>query len=124
MFASTLYSSFSTDQLKESHTFYTEVLGLETELIGDRFLHIFPTEGHPIVIYWKKEHKPATYTALNFQVQDIRQKVEDLKSKGVSFLRYEEPFETDSDHISLDENGSHIAWFKDTGGNILALIEN
>jgi len=121
---STIFSSFSTDKLFETHAFYTEILSLETELIEDRFIHVFPSSGEPVVIYYKPNHSPADFTVLNFQIKDIALIVKGLTEKGVDFLQYDDPIRTDASGISWDDEGSHLAWFKDPGGNILALIEN
>ncbi|MEM9339783.1 MAG: VOC family protein [Bacteroidota bacterium] len=119
-----VFTSFSTNKLFESYTFYQELLGLEAELIGDRFLHIYRETGGPIVVYQKTDHVPADFTVLNFQIQDIESIVNQLIEKGITFLSYDEPIKTDQKGISWDDQGSHLAWFKDPGGNILALIEN
>ncbi|MEO1253892.1 MAG: VOC family protein, partial [Bacteroidota bacterium] len=72
------FSSFSTNNLSQTHTFYQEVLGLEVELIDDRFLHLYLPNGSYIVIYTKDNHRPASYTVLNFQIKDIESKVDEL----------------------------------------------
>ncbi len=71
--------------------------------------------------YPKDDHQPATFTILNFQVDDIDQAVDELTNRGVHFERYE--------GIQADEKGivrgfgPNIAWFKDPAGNILAVLE-
>ncbi|MEM7109847.1 MAG: VOC family protein [Bacteroidota bacterium] len=119
-----IFISFSTDLLNETYHFYNHVLELETEIVKQRFVHVYLPNGEPCVIYFKKDHSPATYTVLNFQVIDIAKAVKHLTTKGVQFLPYSEPIKTDAQGISWDDNGSHLAWFKDPGGNIIALIEN
>ena len=121
---SVVYSSFSTDRLLDSFLFYKEVLGLEAELVNDRFMHLRLPGDHLHVVYQKEDHQPANHTVLNFQITEIEKAVRHLQKKGVKFLQYEKPIETDERGISWDDNGSHLAWFKDPGGNILALIEN
>ncbi len=119
-----VFSSYSTHLLKETHDFYHEILKLDTEIVRQRFIHVYLPNGQPLIIYVKQDHRPSNYTVLNFQVTDIAETVRDLKTKGVSFLQYDEPIKTDDQGISWDDNGSHLAWFKDPGGNIIALIEN
>ena len=120
----TPFFSFSTNNLEETRQFYESVLGFEVEVRRDRFLHVQLPENRPLIIYYKENHSPASYTVLNFQVQDIGMLVDRLIEKGVIFEQYGPPIQTDAKGISWDEEGSHIAWFKDPGGNILALIEN
>ncbi|MEM9895126.1 MAG: VOC family protein [Bacteroidota bacterium] len=119
-----IFSSFSTNKLLESFHFYHEVLGLDAKLKSDRFLHIYSPSGQPIVIYQKEDHVPSRSTVLNFQIDNILEKVKFLQKQGICFLQYDPPIQTDSHGISWDEDGSHLAWFKDPGQNILALIEN
>ncbi|MEM9681007.1 MAG: VOC family protein [Bacteroidota bacterium] len=118
------FSSFSTNDLSLTYNFYREVLGLEVELIDNRFLHLYLPSGSYVVIYTKNNHRPSSYTVLNFQIKDIESKVDELSRKGVKFEQYGPPIKTDAKGISWDDEGSHIAWFKDPGGNILGLIEN
>ncbi len=124
MNAVSIYQSFSTNKIKESFTFYADVLGLTATLKGDKFIHVFLPYEQKLVIYQKDTHLPANYTILNFQVSDIQHAVTKLAAKGVCFIQYPAPFETDEQGISWDDQGSHLAWFNDPGGNILALIEN
>lgn len=121
---SIVYTSFSTNKLFESYAFYQNVLGLDVECVDDRFLHVYTKNENPVIIYHKEDHQAATFTVLNFQIENIAQVVNKLSTHGVSFLQYEAPIKTDPLGISWDDQGSHLAWFKDPGGNILALIEN
>lgn len=124
MFSYNAFSSLSTHKLKDSLDFYRNVLGLEVEEKNDKFLHIHLPGGQVLVLYEKEEHHPSTSTVLNFQVHNIKSKVAALSKRGVLFIQYDPPFQTDDIGISWDDQGSHLAWFKDPGGNILSLIEN
>ncbi len=118
------FGSCSTHNLEDTYHFYQEILGLEVDRVQDRFLHIRLPGDSVWVIYAKSNHQPTDSTVLNFQVKDIENIVDKLSARGVSFLQYGAPFTTDAKGISWDDEGSHLAWFKDPGGNILALIEN
>lgn len=118
------FSSYSTDKLLDSYLFYKGLLGLEVELVNDQFIQLNAHGCSPVVIYHKEEHKPADFTVLNFPVRDIELIVDDFIKRGIVFEQYVTPIETDEKGISWNDSGSHIAWFKDPGGNILALIEN
>ena len=119
-----IFNSYSTHRLKETNHFYNKILGLDTQIVKERFIHVYLPSSEPLVIYFKEDHQPASYTVVNFQVVDITEAVNNLKSRGVQFLQYGEPIKTDQNGISWDDTGSHLAWFKDPGGNIIALIEN
>ena len=120
------FSSFSVDDIDKAKKFYKGVLGIEVsgspkmkELLN---LHI---EGsNKVMLYSKPNHIPATFTVLNFPVDDVEKTVTDLSKKGVKFEIYNEKnLKTDKRGI-LYGDGMKIAWFKDPAGNILSVIEN
>ncbi len=124
---SEVFSGFSVDDLEKARTFYSEMLGMKVvdNPMGLIELHI---EGsNAILIYPKPNHEPATFTILNFPVDDIDQTVDELTAKGVSFEQYEGEIKTDKKGISRSDEqgkGPNIAWFKDPAGNILSVIED
>jgi catechol 2,3-dioxygenase-like lactoylglutathione lyase family enzyme len=116
------FSGFSVDDLQKAQKFYGQTLGLEvTEEHGLLLLNI--AGGGKIIVYPKPNHTPATYTILNFPVEDIERAVDELTRRGVRFERY------DQKELKTDEKGIHrgdgplIAWFKDPAGNILSVLE-
>jgi len=122
MFANTpAFSGFAVDDIDEARRFYGETLGLNVtdgpmgiltlELAGDR----------PTMIYPKPDFTPASYTILNFQVEDVDAAVDELSARGVEMERYE-GFDQDEKGIARDE-GPTIAWFKDPAGNILSVLD-
>src|SRR5262245_150780 len=121
MFADTrVFSGFAVDDVAAAQRFYGETLGLETsEENGILTLHL--AGDRPTVVYPKPDFVPATYTILNFPVEDIDRAVDDLAARGVRFERYE-GFEQDQKGVHRSE-GPPIAWFKDPAGNILAVLE-
>lgn len=121
----TAFSGISVDDSAKAKDFYSHVLGLglDTDHMGLRYK--LPGGGI-FFIYEKKNHMPATYTALNFVVSDIDAEVADLKSKGITFEIYE-GMNQDPMGIARGKaanKGPDIAWFKDPAGNILSLIQN
>ncbi len=117
------FSGFSVDNVQKAKEFYGQTLGLEvSESYSLLRLHI--AGGRNIVIYPKANHTPATFTILNFPVDNIEQTVDDLTRRGVRFEIYHEGgLKTDEKGISLGSEGPKIAWFKDPAGNILSVIE-
>lgn len=115
------FSSFSVDDVARAKAFYGGTLGLDvTE--SDGFLTLRPPNGAPVVVYPKRNHAPATFTVLNFPVDDVDSAVDELGRRGVRFERYKQPgLETDERGISRD--GPTIAWFKDPAGNILSVVD-
>jgi catechol 2,3-dioxygenase-like lactoylglutathione lyase family enzyme len=118
------FSGFSVDDVAEAKKFYQDILGLE---IGQEMMGMFEVKlgtGGSVMVYPKDDHKPATYTVLNFPVSDIDAAVDELTAKGVEFEKYE-GFEQDEKGIARSTDPGHgpsIAWFKDPAGNILSVL--
>lgn len=114
------FSTFSTDDIPAAKQFYADTLGLDvSEARGMLFLHI--AGGHDILVYPKDNHVPATYTVLNFPVEDVEAAVDELTRRGVQFEHYE-GIQADAKGI-VRGSGPTIAWFKDPAGNILSVLE-
>jgi len=117
------FSGFSVDDIPKAKEFYSQTLGLEvSETNGMLELQI--GNGSKVIVYPKPNHTPATFTILNFPVEDVEQAVDALSKAGVCFEIYNEPnFKTDAKGI-IRGYGPTIAWFKDPAGNILSVIES
>jgi catechol 2,3-dioxygenase-like lactoylglutathione lyase family enzyme len=114
------FSGFSVDDLDAARTFYGETLGLKTtEEHGLMTLHL--AGDRPTLVYPKPDHAPATFTILNFPVDDIDAAVDALAAGGVGFERYD-GFPQDERGVMRGE-GPPIAWFKDPAGNILSVLQ-
>jgi len=121
------FSSFSVDDIEEAREFYGNTLGVDVTDNEEGGLELnFPNSGS-VFIYPKDNHEPATFTVLNFLVDDIDETVDDLTSRGITFESYDGEMETDEKGIfrgADDDNGPNIAWFKDPAGNFISVIEN
>jgi predicted enzyme related to lactoylglutathione lyase len=58
-----------------------------------------------------------------WQVDDVEREVAELKARGVKFEEYDMPGMKTENGIAT-AGGGRSAWFKDTEGNILALIQS
>ena len=116
------FSGFSVDDIPRARAFYGETLGLEvTEEHGILELHL--EGGAKVILYPKRNHKPATFTVLNFPVEDVDEAVDELVRRGVRFETYSQPdIATDARGI-MRGRGPTIAWFKDPAGNILSILD-
>jgi hypothetical protein len=116
------FSGFSADDIQAVKEFYGERLGLDvSEEHGLLTLRL--ASGNNVIIYPKPNHVPATFTVLNFPVENVDHAVDELKKRGVRFEHYNLPnLKTDEKGI-MRGNGPTIAWFKDPAGNILSIIE-
>jgi catechol 2,3-dioxygenase-like lactoylglutathione lyase family enzyme len=114
------FSGFAVDDVEKAKKFYGETLGLDVK-VDNGMLELHIAGGTDILVYPKPDHTPATFTVLNFPVDDIDEAVDELTNAGVRFERYE-GFEQDEKGVFRDE-GPNIAWFKDPAGNILSVLE-
>src|SRR5882724_10142335 len=116
------FSSFSVDDLQKAKQFYGETLGLKVDERPEG-LELQIAGGNRIFIYPKPNHTPATFTVLNFLVDNIDTAVDELRKTGVRFEKYEGEIKTDENGIHRN-GGSSIAWFKDPAGNILSVLQD
>ena len=99
------FSGFSVNDIQKAKDFYGRTLGLQvSESHGLLTLHL--AGGNKVLIYPKVNHAPATFTVLNFPVENVDES--DIKTDEKGIMR---------------GNGPTIAWFKDPAGNVLSVIE-
>ena len=115
------FSSFAVDDLDKAREFYADTLGVKVSDGPMGVLSLDVADGRSILVYPKPDFTPATYTVLNFQVDDVETAVDELSGRGVKFERYE-GFDQDAKGIAHG-GGPRIAWFKDPAGNILAVLK-
>ncbi len=122
MFATTkAFSGFSVDDIDAAKAFYGETLGLA--VYEDHDLLILRIAGdRDVVVYPKANHSPASFTILNFPVDDIDRAVAELTERGVTFETYD-GFDQDDNGIARGQDGPFIAWFTDPAGNILSVLQ-
>jgi catechol 2,3-dioxygenase-like lactoylglutathione lyase family enzyme len=124
MFANTkAYSGFAVDDLQRAKEFYGETLGLKTSVLDEEngLMSLHLAGDRDTLVYQSPNHTPASYTILNFPVDDIDTAVDELAARGVRFERYE-GFEQDEKGIARGR-GPSIAWFKDPAGNVLSVLQ-
>jgi catechol 2,3-dioxygenase-like lactoylglutathione lyase family enzyme len=119
---SAAFSGFSVPDVQAARQFYADTLGLRVEVDdamgGMLTLHL--GGGTDVLVYPKPDHVPATYTVLNFPVDDVEKAVDELTARGVRFERYE-GFDQDEKGIARGQ-GPDIAWFTDPAGNVMAVL--
>lgn len=121
------FSSFSVDNLEKAKAFYGKTLGVDVRSEDGMGITLHLTGDTTIFIYPKVDHQPATFTILNFVVDDIDVAMDGLKEKDIRFEHY------DNDDLPQDEKGilrglsagmgPDIAWFKDPAGNVLSVLQ-
>lgn len=121
------YSGFSVDDLDVARRFYGETLGLEVEETGQgemRMLTVKLGGGAHVFVYPKDTHTPATFTILNFPVDDIEAAVAELERRGVTLERYSGFDHDEKGIVRVGQGGpAAIAWFTDPAGNVLSVVQ-
>jgi catechol 2,3-dioxygenase-like lactoylglutathione lyase family enzyme len=124
--AKAAFSGFSVDDLAKAKEFYSATLGLKVDDQGVGLSLHLPGGGR-VFVYPKPDHQPATFTILNFEVDNIDETVDELTCRGVQFQHYKDGPKTDEKGILRGREkkmGPDIAWFKDPAGNILSVLED
>jgi catechol 2,3-dioxygenase-like lactoylglutathione lyase family enzyme len=117
----TSFSSFSVNDLKEAKDFYRETLGLDVSETAEGLE--LRTGDNTVFLYPKPNHIPASFTVLNFKVDDIDEALKQLAAMGVGLEHYNLPDIKTNERGIFAGPGHQIAWFKDPAGNILSVIE-
>jgi len=122
MFTNTkAFSDFAVDELEQARGFYGDTLGLRTS-VENGLLTLHIADDRDTLVYEKPDFTRATYTILNFPVDDIDAAVDELAERGISFERYDFGGQ-DEKGIARGPEGPPIAWFKDPAGNILSVLQ-
>ena len=117
------FSGFSVNDIPKARQFYGQVLGLPVNE-AEGMLVIGLGSGTKVLAYPKPNHTPASFTILNFPVDDVERTVRALKERGVRFELYRDgPYRTDEQGIHRGDQGPVVAWFTDPAGNILSVVE-
>jgi catechol 2,3-dioxygenase-like lactoylglutathione lyase family enzyme len=118
------YSGFAVDDLDQARAFYEGTLGLEVVEVdpANGVLELRTGGGRNVVTYLSPNFTPASYTILNFPVDDVDRVVDELTARGVRFERYDE-FPQDDKGIVRGSGRPLVAWFKDPAGNVLSLVQ-
>jgi catechol 2,3-dioxygenase-like lactoylglutathione lyase family enzyme len=117
------FPSFAAKDLKAEKAFFADTLGID---VDDQNGMLFLNFGgsNKILIYPKDDHTPASFTILNFPVDNIEAAVDALDARGVKLERYDVPGLTPNEKLIYRGEGPPIAWFKDPAGNIFSVIES
>ncbi|AZS38517.1 hypothetical protein CVS47_03175 [Microbacterium lemovicicum] len=117
------FSGFSVDDIEAAQRFYGETLGLDVRKDDMGFLVLHLPTGSDVLIYSKPNHEPASFTILNFPVDDVDAVVDDLNSRGIVTKIYDDS-EGDTDEKGISRGwGPDIAWFRDPAGNVLSVLK-
>ena len=79
------FSSFSVNDIHKAREFYGKTLGLELSNGPEGTLVVPLSGGTKALMYPKLNHQPATFTVLNFPVDNVEKAVDELGQRGVRF---------------------------------------
>lgn len=117
------YSGIGVQDIAAAQRFYGETLGQRIEVLDEEegLLQMHLAGDRPTLLYRSPGMTPASYTVLNFPVDDLDAAVDWLAGRGVEFERYE-AFDHDEKGIARgDGRGPDIAWFQDPSGNVISV---
>jgi predicted enzyme related to lactoylglutathione lyase len=120
------FSGFAAKDIEAARTFYGETLGVKLLPNAMGMVELDLGTGGSVIIYPKPDHVPATYTVLNFVVDDIDKAVDELVASGIEILKYPDAHQDDKGIArgAAAKMGPDIAWFTDPAGNILSVLSN
>lgn len=114
-------SGFAVKDIEAARRFYEDTLGLSVRVLDEENgVTMLKLGSGEVLMYLSADMTPASYTILNFEVDDIDTAVDGLSERGISFERYE-GFPQDEKGV-MRGNGPDIAWFKDPSGNVLSVM--
>lgn len=118
--ANKAFSSYSVNDIEKAKQFYGTTLGLQVSPGPEGTIRVNEAK---VMMYPKPSHQPASFTVLNFAVENVEKTVADLTRRGVRFEKYSDPELKTDDKGIFRGRGPVIAWFKDPAGNILSVVE-
>lgn len=127
MFAdSKAFTGFSVDDIEIAKKFYGDTLGIRVGDAGMGNIALHLAGGNDVFIYPKDDHVPATFTILNFEVDDIDKAIDQLVERGVTLERYDGMAQDDKGVMRglAHDMGPDIAWFTDPAGNVLSVLQS
>ena len=114
-------SFVATLEPEKAKSFYGEILGLEL-IENSPYALAFSDGDNLLRVQIVTELCPALHTVHGWQVTNIEQEIEELASKGVEFLTFDQLGQNASG-VWTSPDGHKIAWLKDPSGNILSLTQ-
>ncbi|GAC1311417.1 MAG: VOC family protein [Mucilaginibacter sp.] len=117
----TLKSFVPTIKPAEARVFYQDILGLKL-LSEDKYALEFEANGQLLRVITVPELKPHQFTALGWNVKDIKATITALNEKSIFCEKYDF-LEQDEFGAWTSPSGAKVAWFKDPDGNVLSLTE-
>jgi predicted enzyme related to lactoylglutathione lyase len=117
-----LYAYLPARDVQRARRFYEQTLGFTPKEEVDGGVAYAFAGGTGAFLYPTPHAGTSQASQAFWQVDDIEREVAELKAKGVQFEHYDMPGASQDGDI-VTAGGAKAAWFKDTEGNILAIIQ-
>jgi len=118
-----VHPSLAASNLDRARAWYAEKLGLEPYRAYDGELLVYRSGETRLSIYVTPSAGSARNTVAEWHVDDLPAEVAALRARGVVFEEYDFGTSRTIDGILTDSDGSLNAWFTDSEGSILGLVE-
>jgi predicted enzyme related to lactoylglutathione lyase len=122
--SSPMYSYIPVKDVARARRFYEQKLGFKPkqEIAGGV---VYEFRDHTACFLYPTPNAGTSKASQAFwQVADIEREVAELKARGVEFEDYDMPEGSKSASGVLTARGAKAAWFKDSEGNIMAIIQD
>ena len=116
-----MHSYIPAKNIVRARAFYEEKLGFKPKEVTPGGVTYEFADGTACFLYPTPNAGTSKASQAFWQVEDIEREVAELIVRGVKFEKYDTP-DIDEKGISTG-GGAKAAWFKDTEGNIMALIQ-
>ena len=121
---SPLYSYLPARDLDRARRFYEETLGFAPKSLNNGGVTYEFAGGTAAFLYPTDNAGTSKASQAFWSVEDVDREIADLKARGVVFERYDDMPGERSAEGAVIADGAKAAWFKDSEGNILAIIQS
>jgi predicted enzyme related to lactoylglutathione lyase len=118
-----IYSYIPAKDVPRARKFYEDKVGLKPRQEMDGGVVYQFGKGTACFLYPTPNAGTSKASQAFWQVDDIEREVAELKKRGVQFEDYDMP-DMKKENSIFSGGGTKVAWFKDSEGNILALVQD
>jgi predicted enzyme related to lactoylglutathione lyase len=119
---SPMFAYLPVKDLARARKFYEQVLGFQPKAEQAGGVVYEFARGTACFMYPTPNAGTSRASQAFWSVKDVDREIAELKTRGVVFEHYDMPGER-SPSGAITAGGAKAAWFKDTEGNILAIVQ-
>lgn len=121
--SSAMYAYIPAKDLARARRFYEQTVGLRAKQETNGGVVYEFAGGTAAFLYPTPNAGTSQASQAFWSVQDVDAEIQALKSRGVQFERYDDLPGERSPQGAVTAGGAKAAWFKDSEGNIMALVQ-